>query len=133
MENNRPKWNAIAMLLAVFALGLCIGALGMRVLAGRVYGHTLDPQTTQTHEHGKIFTELTHDLSLTPDQQNQVQAILDDTRARFQAVDDQNRPQYDAIRQQGRTRIRAVLTPDQLPKFEEFLARIDAERKKRAK
>ena len=128
MENNRTRWKAVALLLAVFALGLCVGALGMRALAGRVYGHPLE---SHDHDRGRIFNELTRDLTLTPDQQRQVQAILDDTRARFQAVYDQNRPQYDAIRQQGRNRIRAVLTPEQLPKFEEFLARIDAERKKR--
>jgi Spy/CpxP family protein refolding chaperone len=38
--------------------------------------------------------------------------------------------QRDALRQQGRTRIRAILTPEQKPKFEEFMHNLDEERKK---
>jgi len=41
------------------------------------------------------------------------------------------RAQADLVRQQGRENIRAILTPEQRPKFEEVLRRIDEERKKR--
>ncbi len=127
METNRTKRKAVALLLVVFALGLCVGALGMRMWASRVYS---SPET-HTHDRGRIVSALTRDLTLTPDQQKQLQAILDDTRARFQAINEQHKPQYDAVRHESRSRIRAVLTPEQLPKFEEFLTYIDAERKKR--
>jgi Spy/CpxP family protein refolding chaperone len=35
-------------------------------------------------------------------------------------------------RQKGRDQIRAILTPEQKPKFEEFLKRMDEERKRNA-
>ncbi len=34
---------------------------------------------------------------------------------------------------QGRNQIRQILTPEQLPKFEEYLRKLDEERRKRAK
>jgi len=37
-------------------------------------------------------------------------------------------PQLEQARQQGRQRIRAVLTPDQLPKFEAFIRHLDEQR-----
>jgi Spy/CpxP family protein refolding chaperone len=33
--------------------------------------------------------------------------------------------QLDQVRQKGRAQVRAILTPEQLPKFEEFLKRMD--------
>jgi Spy/CpxP family protein refolding chaperone len=38
----------------------------------------------------------------------------------------------DQARQKGRDQIRAILTPEQKPKFEEFLRRLDEERKRNA-
>src|SRR6266853_1469240 len=40
-------------------------------------------------------------------------------------------PEYEQARQAGREKIRQVLTPDQRPKFEELLRRIDEERFRR--
>ncbi len=42
------------------------------------------------------------------------------------------RAQSEQVRKQGREQIRAILTPEQRPKFEEFLRKLDEERKKRS-
>jgi hypothetical protein len=42
-------------------------------------------------------------------------------------------PQLEAVRQKTRDKIRALLTDDQKPKFEGFLQRLDAERKRAEK
>jgi Spy/CpxP family protein refolding chaperone len=47
-------------------------------------------------------------------------------------VHEQVAPQMDAIRKEGRDQIRAILTPEQLPKFEEKLRQMDEDRKKRS-
>ena len=73
---------------------------------------------------------MTHELQLTPDQQQQLGAIVDDTKAKIRAAYAPADAQRDQLRQQGRARIRAILTPEQLPKFEAFMARIDEQRKK---
>jgi Spy/CpxP family protein refolding chaperone len=73
----------------------------------------------------------TRDLNLTPEQQNQIQAILNDTRAKYAQLHEKLDPEYEQVRQQGRQRIRGLLTPEQLPKFEDMLRRMDEERRQR--
>jgi Spy/CpxP family protein refolding chaperone len=36
------------------------------------------------------------------------------------------------VREKGRAQVRTILTPEQLPKFEAFLKRMDEERKRNA-
>lgn len=126
MEDNGTSRKAAGLVVLVFLLGIAIGALGMHYWGERVWG-------AQAARSGrtKIVEDLTRDVGLTPDQKKQVEAIVDDTRAKFDAIHEQERPQYDQARHDGRSRIRAILTPEQLPKFEDFLRRLDEERKKR--
>jgi Spy/CpxP family protein refolding chaperone len=125
MENKAPSRKAAFLVLLVFLLGIAIGGLADHFWGGRVWRVHAGPRGRD-----RIVSQLTRDLDLSPAQQKQLAAIIDDTRARFQALREPLRPQEDAIRQQGRDRIRAILTPEQLPKFEESLHRIDEERKK---
>lgn len=78
-----------------------------------------------------MVEQMTRELSLTPEQQKSLETILDDTRSTMRAIHEQVRPQFEEVRQQGRQKIRAILTPEQLPQFEEFIRRLDEERKKR--
>jgi Spy/CpxP family protein refolding chaperone len=73
----------------------------------------------------------TKDLNLTPEQQKQIQAILSDTRSRYAEIHKRDDPEYDKTRQEGRDRIRQVLSPEQGPKFEELLLKMDADRLRR--
>ena len=54
----------------------------------------------------------------------------------FQSIRTKHSQQFetdlDQERQKSRDQTRAILTPEQLPKFEEFLNRMDEERKKNA-
>jgi len=74
--------------------------------------------------------QLTRDLSLTPAQSQQVDAILLQRHAEAKAIRDQTDAQIDQVHQKGRQQIREILTPEQRPKFEEFLKRLDEERKR---
>ena len=127
MESNGTRQKAAGLVVLVFLLGLAIGALGMHFWGNRVWGAPAAPAV----DHGKLLEDMTREVGLSPDQKIQVQAIVEETRAKMQAIDQQVRPQYEEARQEGRSRMRALLTPDQLPRFEEFLRRIDEERKKR--
>jgi Spy/CpxP family protein refolding chaperone len=125
MENKATGRKAAFLVLLVFLLGIAIGGLADHFWGGRVWRVHAGPRGRD-----RIFSQLTHDLDLSPAQQKQLATIIDDTRARFQALREPLRPQEEVIRQQSRDRIRAILTPEQLPKFEESLHRIDEERKK---
>jgi len=95
----------------------------MRVQAARTVG-----AGDRAPSHMAMFTR---DLNLTPDQQTQVQAIMNETRAHYAELHQKLDPEYEQVRQQGRDHIRQVLTPEQRPKFEELLRQMDEERRKR--
>lgn len=113
--------KATLLVVMVFVFGVTIGALGYYVAAGQV---NAKPRPT-------VVERLTTELNLTPEQQKQVSDILDATRKNYDSIYAPIRPQMEAARQDGRQRIRTILTPEQLTKFEEHLRRIDEERSRR--
>jgi Spy/CpxP family protein refolding chaperone len=124
MAAKRPSAKAIILTVAVFILGGAVGGLGTYLA-----GHMRD-----SHRQ-RIVDRLNQQLHLTPEQQKQIESILDDGHKRITAIyrqsQDQARPQYEAVHTDIRNRIRDVLTPAQQPKFDDFLKRLDAERKAR--
>ncbi|MFZ0521048.1 MAG: hypothetical protein WAN14_11590 [Candidatus Acidiferrales bacterium] len=127
MENSKTRSEAAVLVLVVFVLGVLLGGLGNHLWGERVWGHAYPPGPPT---HVEIVNNLTHELQLTPEQQRQLSAIVDDTRTKIRAAYAPADAQREQLRQQGRARIRAILTPEQLPKFEAFMARIDEQRKK---
>jgi len=116
--------KAALLVMAVFVLGLLLGGLSVHVLGDRVWAGRKPGKM-------RLVQDLTRELSLSPDQQQQVVSILEETNARYQPIFEQIRPQLQQVREEGRNRIRAILTQEQRPRFEEFLRRIDEERKKK--
>ncbi len=114
--------KAFLVVTLVFLLGVAAGAMSFYLASNRVFAFKQRPT---------VVERLTQEVSLTPDQQQQVTAILEDTKKQYNAIYDPIRPQMEAVRKDGRQRIRAILTPEQLPKFEDHLRRIDEERAKR--
>jgi Spy/CpxP family protein refolding chaperone len=127
MENNNIRRKAGMLVALVLFLGVAIGALGMHYWEARAYGHRVIVPT-----HSEIVQQLIEQLSLTPEQQSQVTAITEDVHSKLRALQDQVKPQADAIRRDGRQRIRAILTPEQQPKFDEFTQKLDELRAKAA-
>jgi len=127
MDNTKKRGEAAVLVFVVFLLGALLGGVGNHVWGERVWGkQIINSQPTRN----EIVGDLTRDLQLTPDQQKQLGSIVDDTRAQWRTLYTTIEPQHEQIRQQSRDRIRAILTPDQKPKFEEFMHRIDEQRKK---
>jgi len=73
---------------------------------------------------------MTKQLSLTSQQAEQLDGILAHWHGETKTIHDQTDVQIEAIRQKGRNEVRAILTAEQKPKFEEFLRRLDEERKR---
>jgi esterase/lipase len=73
--------------------------------------------------------KLTRAVGLNSDQQKRVADILDQAQVEYKALHATMDPQVEAVRQKARDKIRAVLSDDQKPKFEEFLRKLDDERK----
>ena len=118
--------KAVFLVMAVFVLGLALGGLSMHLVADR-----FEMGSGGRKGSARTVEQLTRELNLTPEQQKQLAATLEETRTQFQAIYEQYRPQMDQVRQQGRQKIRAFLTPEQMPKFEAWLQKMDEARKKK--
>ena len=126
--------KALALIVLVLVLGVALGAVGhslfdRRVLGARAQAPTfLQPRPNPP----RAVTRMTTELNLTPQQQKQIGDILTDMQRRYDAVHEQMNPEFEQIREQGHDQIRQVLTTEQRPKFEDFLKRVDEERRRRA-
>lgn len=129
MDANRGNRKAVVLVSVLFLLGIALGSVGTYLVTSRVLAAR--PQPALGRQPGRTMALFTRDLNLNPDQQKQIQAIFNDTRARYAELHAKLDPEYEQVRQDGRDRIRQVLTPEQQPKFEELLRQMDEERRKR--
>lgn len=113
--------RALLYLALVFLLGLALGALGM-VWAGR-HGWSYADSTRQHRPRGVEW--LDRELNLSPEQRQQVEAILDEMGQAYRSIRQRTRPEYDAVRQQGRNKIRALLSDEQRARFEQLVRELD--------
>jgi Spy/CpxP family protein refolding chaperone len=135
MQLGPSNRKALALILLVFVLGVALGAVGHSVADRRVLGaraQTQPPAFLQPRPNPqRAVAHLTTELKLTPDQQKQIGDILADMQHRYDVVHDQMNPEFAQIREQGHDEIRQVLTPEQRPKFEDFLKRVNDDRRRR--
>jgi Spy/CpxP family protein refolding chaperone len=131
MDSNQGSRKAVLLVMTLFVLGIALGSVGTYLVTARALAARpqIIPPRNPNPSHMAMFTR---DLNLTPDQQGQIQAILNDTRAHYAALHEKLDPEYEQVRQQGRDHIRQLLTPEQRPKFEDLLRQMDEERRQRA-
>ncbi|HTX15632.1 MAG TPA: hypothetical protein VMD77_10085 [Candidatus Baltobacteraceae bacterium] len=130
MATTKARREAAALFFVVFLLGVLLGGVGVHLWGERVLGGSAPVNINPTR--AQVIAQCTHMLQLTPDQQKQMIAIIDDTRAKWAALYAPLDPQKEQIRLDGRAHIRAILTPDQQVKFDDFMRQIDEQRKKDA-
>jgi Spy/CpxP family protein refolding chaperone len=134
MNESSAKRRAALWVAVVFVLGAALGGL-----FGYFYGHrstvaAANSPLSEAQRRAQRVEQLTHELGLTKDQKQQLDSALSQLHAEYKSIHDQSNQQLnsemDQARQKGRDQIRALLTPEQKPKFEEFLKRLDEERKR---
>jgi Spy/CpxP family protein refolding chaperone len=136
MNESSAKRRAALWVAVVFVLGAALGGV-----FGYFYGHrsivaAANPPLSEAQRRAQRVEQLTQELGLTNDQKQQLDSALSQLHADYKSIHDQSNQQLnsrmDQARQKGRDQIRAILTPEQKPKFEEFLKRLDEERKRNA-
>jgi hypothetical protein len=106
------------LVFAVFFIGIATGILIMNFYETRVAGQTGVPDS---RNRGPRQVERVHDyLGLDQAQREQVNIILEEGRKEVRQLRMESRPRMEAIEAQTHARIRAVLTPDQLTRYEEY-------------
>lgn len=132
MNVNQGNRKAAVLVFVVFVLGIALGAVGTYLVTSRVLAaRPLANQASLARNPAGTLAMFTRGLDLTPDQQKQLQAIFNETRANYAALHQKLDPEYEQVRRQSRDKIRQILTPEQRPKLEELLHQIDQERARR--
>lgn len=114
------KWKVIVSVFLVFLLG---------ALAGALVTHKIDQHRIAGIIRGEpgavgelIVRRLNYKLSLDPAQVEQLRAIVYETHDEIRNVHKQFRPQIEEILERSQNRVRAILRPDQLEKYEKIVA-----------
>jgi Spy/CpxP family protein refolding chaperone len=131
MNDATAKRKVALWVGAVFLLGATLGGVLGYLFAHRPVNAANAP-LSEPERRARRVEQLTRDLSLNSQQAQQLDAILLQRHTETKAVHEQADAQLSEIREKGRAQVRAILTPEQLPKFEEFLKRMDEERKRSA-
>jgi Spy/CpxP family protein refolding chaperone len=129
VNDTGAKRKAALWVGAVFLLGALLGGVLGYLFAHRPVNAANTP-LSEPERRARRVEQLTHELSLSPQQAQQLDAILLQRHTEAKAIHDQADTQMEQLREKGRGQVRAILTPEQLPKFEEFLKRMDEERKR---
>jgi periplasmic protein CpxP/Spy len=131
MREVSVKQKAALWVAAVFVLGLTLGGVFGYMFASKAQGDTRAPMSDAARRAHRV-DELTKELGLTPEQQKKLDVVITEAHTKFQAIHEADQPEIEAVRKQARDAIRAFLTPEQLPKFEAHIRRLDEERNKKA-
>jgi hypothetical protein len=71
------------------------------------------------------FETLKRELTLNDEQASAMRVILDRTRDDYKAVCADVRPRYDVVRERARGQMRALLSPEQQPRFDSIITSED--------
>jgi hypothetical protein len=124
MNEATAKQRAAVWVAVVFLLGATLGGVVGYIFAHRAVSANI--MVTVSQRRAQKVEELTRMAHLTPDQRTQLDAILSDLHSQYKTLDDER----DDARQKSRNKIRGILNQDQIPAFEEFLRKVDEERKR---
>ena len=120
---KRNQWAAVLLAILLFCCGVAVGALAHRYYSATV----VNAKGEDLRQH--YLSEMRSKLGLTSVQVSQLEAIMDDTKAKTRAVRDQYRPEMLKVRNEQINRVKSILTPQQIPIYEQLVA----ERERRAR
>ncbi|HSC46248.1 MAG TPA: hypothetical protein VLC94_10465 [Candidatus Acidoferrum sp.] len=129
MTEPTVQQKASLWLTLVFVLGVALGGVLGYAFAHRSYA-AAPTQLTAEQRRVQRREQLVQEVGLSQEQQKQVTAILDEAQVSYKSIHAVSDPQVDAVRQKSRDKIRQILTAEQKPKFEDFIRRLDEERKR---
>ena len=128
--NETPATRKAAIwVVIVFLLGAAGGGMLGYAYATHHSVAAASAPLPEPERRARRVAELTEKLGLTSDQAKQLDTIMLQRHTEVKTIREQSDAQLEQVRQKGRDQIRAILTPEQKPKFEEFLQKLDAERK----
>ena len=126
---SRTNRTIGAYLLLVFGSGVAVGGFGYRLYSGPTVNANVGTKMSPEEWRRQYLNEMKTRVNLTQDQLQQVNSIMDETRALFHASREKHNQELEALRQAQANKVRAILSDEQRPLFE----KLRAEREARAK
>jgi len=120
---KRSYWGMVLSMIAVFASGIGVGALGYHSYTVKTVSATtgIQPVKRNPEEFRRMYVEeLRSRLSLKESQVATLNAILDDTRNQFHALKGKQKQEADTLRAAQQDKIRAMLEKPQVTEYEKF-------------
>lgn len=110
-------FKLLLLVSLVFLAGVAAGVVGTRFVVRRAVGEAIaHPETVQP----RIERNLALRLRLDDDQRAKFHAILSDTHEQLQGLRKEYRPQVILVLSNANNQIAALLTPEQLARFEKW-------------
>lgn len=114
---RRNQWLALGVALLIFVCGVVAGVLGNRYIKMA----TVNAKTAEDFRHHYTI-EMRDKLHLSAQQVAELDVILDETKAKYKAVRDSYRPQMLKIKDEQLDRVKDILTPEQIPGYEQLVS-----------
>jgi Spy/CpxP family protein refolding chaperone len=119
----KSKFSAVVYLLLVFLSGALVGGLSYRLYAMNTVSASSGLPKASPEEFRRHYIEGMHTkVNLDEKQLEQVNQILDETRAQFDQMRAKMRADGEAIQNQQVAKITAILRDDQKPNYAAFRA-----------
>jgi hypothetical protein len=125
--NSQTKARLIVV--SVFVIGFAAGALALNLY--QQLSRSSDRNTPRSGTEW-LLKRMNDKVGLASDQQEQIKKILDETADKYKDIRKEMdpvvkpfEPRFNSVRQESRDRIRALLTADQLPKYEQMVEEHD--------
>jgi Spy/CpxP family protein refolding chaperone len=128
--NPEIRKKAAIWLALVFVLGTATGGVFGYSLARRSYAATKVVMPSEAEHRAKKVADMTATIGLSADQAQKAEGIIKEAQTEIHAIHDKSDAEVDVVRMKTRQEMRAFLTPEQVPKFEQYVQRLDEERKK---
>ncbi|HET6932961.1 MAG TPA: hypothetical protein VFI45_21735 [Candidatus Acidoferrum sp.] len=128
--NPDTRKKAAIWLVLVFVLGTATGGVFGYSLARRSYAATKTVVPSEAERRAKKLAEMTQEIGLTADQAQKADGVIKEAQTEIRGIRDKSEAEVDVVRMRTRGEMRTFLTPEQLPKFEQYIRRMDEERKK---
>jgi hypothetical protein len=128
--NPDIRKKAAIWLALVFVLGTATGGVFGYSMARRSYAATRTVAPSDAERRAKKLAEMTEAIGLTAEQAQKADGIIKEAQAEIREIHNKSDAEVDVVRMKIRGQMRQFLTAEQKPKFEQFVQRIDEERKK---
>jgi Spy/CpxP family protein refolding chaperone len=130
--NGGSQRKAGLWLGLVLLLGAAIGAVFGYSFGHRSYAasRVTAPALSEPERRTKRLAEMTKEVGLSAEQSAKADEIIHAAHDEMKAIREKSEADLDAVRQKARGQMREFLTPEQKPKFEAMIQRLDEERKR---